>query len=303
MAADDAGQNLLKGMMLGLGGFTLFTCGDALVKYSTHHYAIYQVALMSSLTALVILFSFSKKLGGVKATFITPKWKLQWLRGILLGVQGFCGVYAFSTLPMTKAYTLIFVAPFITALLGIFVLGDKVGWRRWATIGTGFVGVLIALRPGVIPLEMGALAALATGTLAAVSWVLVRFIGTQQTAMSFSVYPSIVTCCLMIIPAILHFQMPTLVDGLMMCSIALFGVSGMIMVSTAFQNAPPAAVSPFHYSQIIFGVIWGYLFFNEVPDLWTFVGSAVIISSGLYIVFREHVNKKKVVSDFDFDPI
>lgn len=292
-------KTLMRGMLLGLGGFALFTCGDALVKYSASHYHVFQVGMTSAFTAMVLLLIFSKWLGGVKATFITPKWKLMWARGVILGIQSVCGVYAFANLPFTKAYTLIFVAPFVTALLGIFVLGDKVGWRRWATIATGFCGVLIVLRPGVIPLELGAIAAMTTGCLAAVSWILVRKIGDGQTLMSFSMYPSIVGFSIMAVLGASHFVVPGAVDLMLMCGIAVFGVSGMLMVSTAFQIAPPVAVSPFHYSQIIFGVLWGYLFFNEVPDSWTFGGSAVIIASGLYIVYREHVRKKDVVSDFE----
>lgn len=292
-------KTMMRGMLLGLGGFALFTCGDALVKYGAGHYNVFQVGMTSTFTAIMLLLLFSRWLGGLKATFVTPKWKWMWMRGLILGFQNMCGVYAFANLPFTKAYTLIFVAPFVTALLGIFVLGDKVGWRRWATIATGFCGVLIVLRPGVIPLELGAVAAMTTGCLAAVSWILVRKIGDGQTLMSFSMYPSIVGFFIMLALGLPHFVMPGALDLAMMCAIAVFGVSGMLMVSTAFQIAPPVAVSPFHYSQIIFGVLWGYLFFSEMPDGWTFAGSTVIIASGLYIVYREHLRKKEVVSDFE----
>ena len=287
-------------MLLGFCAFTLFTVCDAMIKYLGPMYHPSQIIVTTASFSLVLLSVFSTKLGGFKKTIFHKRAKWMWARGIGMALQAPLGIYAFTHLPFTKAYTLIFVAPFVTTLLAVFVLKEKIGWRRWSTIFVGFIGVLIALRPGVIEMEPAALAAMAAGCLAAVSWIFVQFIGREQTLMSYSFYPCVCMLALMCVPAYLNFHMPEMHHVFMMLLIGCFGTIGVMALSIAFQMAPSANISPLHYTQIIFGVIWGYAFFDEMPDVWTFAGSAVIIGSGLFIVYREHlVNKRKNVTDFE----
>jgi drug/metabolite transporter (DMT)-like permease len=288
----------LRGMLFGFLGFTVFTVGDASIKALSSDFPVFQIGFFNSVVVLSWLFLFQSRLGGIQATLRSPRWKLLWGRGAVMGVQGLLGMYAFANLPFTKAYTLIFVAPFVAALLGIVMLGDKVGWRRWVTIMLGFCGVLIVLRPGIIPLEFAALAAIGCGVLGALSWILIKYIGEGQTLMSYAFFPATMMFTITIIPALMVFEMPQTLDQCLLLFVpGTFGVIGMILLGHGFSIAPAAAVSPFHYTQLLFGVLWGYLFFNEIPDEWTFAGAAVILLSGLYIVYREHV-KKQDVHDF-----
>lgn len=293
-----ADQNVIRGMLLGFFAFTIFTIGDAMIKHIGGIYHPTQIIVTTAFFSLLLISVFSSKLGGFRDTIKHKRAKWMWARGIGMALQAPLGIYAFAHLPFTKAYTLFFVAPFVTALLAVIILKEEMGWRRWLTIFVGFVGVLIALRPGVIEVEPAAFAALGAGSLAALSWIFVRFIGGEQTLMSYSFYPCVSMLVLMSAPALLNFKEPTMEHLLMMALIGGIGTVGVIALSIAFQMAPPANISSLHYTQIIFGVIWGYLFFDEMPDIWTFVGSAVIIASGLFIVYREHV-KKKMVTDFE----
>ena len=280
---------MYKGMAWGFAGFTSFTLADAAVKELSDQFESLQLSFMFSLFALVLLFLFSPFLGGVKDTFCTPKWKILWGRGLVLGMQGITAVMAFGLLPFVKVYTLLFIAPFLALFMSIIIFKDKVGWRRWLAILAGFSGVMIALRPGVIPLEIGALVALTCGALAASSWILVRYIGEGQTLMSYAAYPLICSVFITAYPAFTDFVMPTdMTQILLIVAGSICGLGGIMMLSHAFRIAPAGVVSPFHYTQLIFAVLWGYLFFSEFPDHWTIMGSVVILASGLFIVFREH---------------
>jgi S-adenosylmethionine uptake transporter len=287
-------------MLFGFCGFTAFTLADAQAKYLNQIFAPLQISFMCGVISLVTLLIFSSKLGGLKASFINPKWKLLWLRGIILGTQGICAVAAFGMVSeFAKAYTLIFIAPFASMMLGIIILKDKVGWRRWLSVAFGFIGVLIALRPGMIPLEMGTALALMCGFLAASSWVMMRVIGQGQSFLTYAAYPLICGLVISSYPALSNFVMPeNMLQVAIIFGAAYAALGGIIMLSHAFTLAPADCVSPFHYTQLIFGVLWGYIFFEEVPDNWTIAGGAVIIASGLYIVYRER-KKGKVPSEFE----
>lgn len=289
MTSSQASTSPFKGMGVGFAGFTAFTVADAQAKQLTlEGIPAFQVSFIASLVALSVLCLFPQKFGGFKSAFINPKWKLLWFRGLVLGLQGIAAVAAFSMLPFVKVYTLIFIAPFMAILFGIFLLGDKVGWRRWLCVAFGFSGVLIALRPGIIELELGALIALACGMLAALAWTLMRFIGQGQSFMVYAAYPLICNAIISSYPALSGFVMTDQWSiWVLYVGCGLSAMAGIILLSHAFTLAPADCVSPFHYTQLIFGVLWGYLFFEELPDQWTVLGGFIILCSGLYIVYRE----------------
>lgn len=290
----------LKGMFLGFCGFTAFTLADAQAKFLNQSFAPLQISFMCAVISFITLLLFSRQLGGFKATFINPKWKLLWLRGFILGMQGIFAVAAVGMVPeLAKVYTLIFIAPFAAMIMGRFILKDRVGWRRWFSVALGFSGVLIALRPGMIPIELGTILALSCGLLAASSWVIMRVIGQGQTFLTYAIYPLICGLVISSYPAISGFVMPTNVWQVAgTFGAAYCALSGIIILSHAFTLAPADCVSPFHYTQLIFGVLWGYVFFAELPDKWTVIGGCVIFMSGLYIVYRER-QKGKIASEFE----
>lgn len=296
-----AHSSTLKGMIFGFLGFTAFTVADALAKYLGQHFPALQISFMASMVALCALLVFSRQFGGLRSAFMNSKRKLLILRGLVLGAQGITAVAAFSSgVALAKIYTIIFVAPFLALLMGVVFLGDRVGWRRWLSVLFGFSGVLIALRPGMIPLDSGTLLALTCGILAATSWIMARIIGQGQSFMAFALYPLLCILIVTAYPALSDFVMPAH-TGHVLAVFASGGaaLAGIILLSHAFTLAPADAVSPFHYTQLLFGALWGYLFFTEVPDIWTVIGGTVIVASGLYIVYRERKKGNFKATNFE----
>jgi S-adenosylmethionine uptake transporter len=274
----------LPHMALAFVGFTLWTVGDALVHALEGRPPV-AVAFWVSVAGLAALLALSPRLGGLAQTFRTPYQGLQWARGLALAISGLLTIYAFMSLPLATAYALVFVQPFCAKALSAVLTGERPRPAAWAASAVGFAGVLIVLRPGLVPISWPALAALGSAGFFALGYVLTRHIGqANQTTLGTAIYRHILSLALLpllaggpgglaLVPADLPW----------VAVIGLFGVGGILTVSRAFAAAPAAYVSPVHYTQILWGVAFGALFFGEVPDAWTVAGAAVIIAAGLWL--------------------
>jgi len=249
-------------------------------------YSPFTVGLIAACSSLFFLMVFSPWLGGVRATFQSTRLKWLWLRGVVLAVAGFLPFVIFAHLEMSKAYAIIFVGPIVAKIISIFLNRERITLFAWCITLCGFVGVLIVLRPGYMPLGIGAIAALAWAFFFGLGYVMGRTIGEEnQTVLSMSLFLNIVMAVVLVIPGILYFEAMPLAHVLLIASIGVLGAMGEMLVSLSYARAPSAYVAPVQYTQIIWGVIWGILFFGEYPDAWTMAGAAVIIGAGLMLVW------------------
>ena len=160
----------------------------------------------------------------------------------------------------------------------------------------GFIGVLIVLRPGYIPFSIGTIAALCLACLFSVGHFMGRYIGSEnQTLLSLVIFNAGFLFLGSIIPAIIDFIPIAPWDLLAMAFTAVVGLCGAFLVASAYTNGPSAYIAPIHYTQIVFGALWGALFFAEFPDGWTIAGSLVIISAGLGLVWLARNNGTKSI--------
>jgi drug/metabolite transporter (DMT)-like permease len=214
-----------------------------------------------------------------------PWWTaLRTLAAVATGISVF---YAFSVLPLTQTYAIIFASPLIITVLSIPILGETVGWRRWAAVALGLSGVLVVLRPGGTDLGLGHAAALMGAFGGALASVIVRKIGKDERTIVLMLYPMMANFVLMgaALPFVyVPMALPDLVATLAMS--ILVNIAGVCMIM-AYKKGDAAIVAPMQYSQIIWATIFGVLFFSEFPDTMTMLGAAIIITSGLIIVFRE----------------
>jgi drug/metabolite transporter (DMT)-like permease len=195
--------------------------------------------------------------------------------------------YAFARLPLAQTYAIVFASPMIITILAIPVLGEQVGWRRWLAVIVGLGGVLVVLKPGVTPLSLGHAAALVAAVCSAVAAVIVRKIGAEERTSVLMLYPMVSTLLVM------GFVMPFVyqpMEGLHLAAVALMAVVGMtggLALIAAYRSASAGVVAPMQYSQMLWAVLYGALFFGETPSISTAIGAAIIIASGVYVVFRE----------------
>lgn len=279
-------QSNLRGAMLSLAAFALYATHDVVVKFLGGSYAPFQIIFFAGLLSfpLVTILLMSDKTDGN----LIPKhpwWTaIRTIAAVLTGLGGF---YAFSVLPLAQTYAIFFAMPILITLLAIPILGERIGIRRGIAVLVGLVGVIIVLRPTEVELGLGHLAALSAATTGALAAVIVRKIGADERSVVLMLYPMMANFLLMgaALPFV-YISMPVTHFGLLALMAGL-GLTGGLLSIAAYKTAPAIIVAPMQYSQIVWAIFFGWLFFDEGIDSYTAVGTAVIIASGVYIVLRE----------------
>lgn len=286
------GDRIPRGIAFALGAFTIFSCADAAVKWLTATHSIFQIIFMSTLFAFVPVAGLVVREGGIKALRPRHPWLVA-LRALLLAIDMVLVFYAFSKLPLADAYTMLFTAPMLVTALSVPLLGERVGWRRWSAVAVGFGGVLIVLRPGFAEINLGHIAALGSSSFFALSLIVARRIGNSETGSTLlvSMMVALLVVSGPVLPEVYIDSSPS--DLAMLAGLGLLMGLGHLGLIQALRLAPSAVVAPFHYSQIVWAVIFGLLLFDDHPTAWVIAGSAVIIASGLFILWRETVRQRQ----------
>ena len=277
-------------MLVAFIGFASWTVGDAIVRYLNDYPTVLIACLSSTFSVLFAVIS-APYIGGFRKTFTDPKLGWRLFRGLLLAVSGFFAFVAFARLELTTAYAIIFAAPFVAKILSVIIMKEHIRPRSWAITALGFAGVLIVLRPGMVPVSIGALAALALAFFFGLGYVLSRYIGAEnQTFMSMSLFQYFFLMLGTAYPAYNAFiALPpelalSLNDYLLLIFSGAICIYGSMAVAYGFIHGPSAIIAPIHYTQILWGVALGAWLFGEYPDAWTLAGGSVIVGAGLLLI-------------------
>lgn len=280
----------LVGVMLMFAGVASLSINDAFAKALTAHYSPLQILFLRNVIALPFAFIVALKMGGAGALrSYRPSAHL--LRGVLWICATILFFTSFRYLRLAEATALIFVAPMFITALSALLLKEDVGWRRWVAVVAGFVGVLIVARPGGATFQPASMLPVATALLYALLLISARWVDRRESVWTLLLY--LTGAGVLLSAFIVPFVWTALrVEDLwLFFGIALFGTAGMTMMTQAFRFAPAVVVAPIDYSALLWATALGWLIWNEIPDFATYIGAAVIIASGVYIVLRErHVN-------------
>jgi drug/metabolite transporter (DMT)-like permease len=287
----------LRGAAFALLAFGVYSTHDVVVKALGGSYSPFQIVFFANLFGfpIVTLMLMRDPVDG-NLRPRHPWWTL--LRTASAVISTTLVFYAFSVLPMAQTYALIFAAPLLITILAIPILGETVGWRRQAAVLVGLVGVLVVLRPGTTDLEAGHMAALSAAVFSAIAAVVVRKIGHEERSAVLLLYPMVANFLVMACALPFVYRPMPAVDlgGVML--MAGLGFLAALCHITAYRTGSAVVVAPMQYSQILWAVLYGAAFFGETPDWSTALGATIIISSGVYVVFREErggVSKRPVL--------
>ncbi|AAV97481.1 membrane protein, putative (plasmid) [Ruegeria pomeroyi DSS-3] len=276
----------LQGMAYALAGFAVFSLHDALIKALGAGYSVFQIIFFATLFSFVPI-TVTMLADRRVDTFRPNNPGLVLLRSGLMVGSMVSAFYAFSQLPLTEVYTLLFTFPLLVTALSVPLLGEVVRAQRWAAVGIGLIGVLIVLRPGMSALTLGHLAALTAAVCSALATILVRKIGNSERSAVLILYPMLLGALAMGAMQPLVYRPPELVHLGMMALVGVMSFAAQHLIIQAYRAAPPAVVSPIQYSQIVWATLLGAVLFGERPDGWVALGAGIIIASGLFVVWRE----------------
>lgn len=214
---------------------------------------------------------------------------IQFLRSIFLFLSTVLFFYAISILPLADSLALMFISPIIVTLLAAIILKEKVGIRRWIAVIVGFIGALIIIKPGFSEFNPATLAAIGAGFSYALYIISTRKLSTIDHPLLTLIFTGLSGAILISIIVPFVWITPTFNQWILLIGLATAGTIGHFFLILSFVYAEASKLAPLAYFEIVTNTIIGYYFFSDFPDFWIWIGLLIIISSGLYISFRENI--------------
>ena len=195
---------------------------------------------------------------------------------------------ALTTITLAEAHALFAIYPLVVTLLAVPILGERVGWRRIVSVAIGFVGALLIIRPGVIQIEIGTALIL----LAMLMWcgyqLLTRLLSAREHFETNLLYMALIGSVIVpLSPVGGPWIWPTATDALWMLALSTTSLIGHMLLVAALTRAPASTLQPFNFSIMVFAIGVGYVAFGDLPDGYTLLGAAIIVSASLYVLARE----------------
>ena len=232
----------------------------------------------------LILLMFPRK---VPILFVTDNIWLQIARSVLVLLATACMFFALGFMPLADAVAITFAGPLLIVALSAVLLRAPVGPRRWGAVIFGFIGMLVIIRPGAGTFQIAALLPVAVALFYALYQIITRHLSHKSDPLSMLFYTALVGA--LVTSAIIPFDWttPTLRQLGMLIAIGFLGGLWHYAIIVAYERSETSLVAPFAYTEIVWATLLGLMFFGDFPDLYTFLGTAIIIASGVYVVGRE----------------
>jgi drug/metabolite transporter (DMT)-like permease len=285
-------QNTLHGIALMVGAMTILPFLDFCAKVLTQEgispfQVVWGRVFFGTLITLPIL------LRNESPRALIPNLPfMHSLRAVLLIGATAAFFWALRYLPVADTLAIFFIQPLVTTLASPFILGERVGWRRYAAVAVGFCGTLIIIRPGLKELNAGVLLALASGVMLSFYMMFTRKIQGKASATVTNFQTNMIGAAILSLFLVFFWSWPNPTQWLLMVAVSAIATAGHFLVIRAFDHAEASLLAPLAYTEMITSVLGGWYFFGDFPDRWTFVGVAILISCAIYISWREKVKSK-----------
>jgi len=290
------------GILLIVSGVGLFALMDAAIKWLTSEFSTAQIVAMRSWFGLPFLLLLVFLEGGL-SELKTQRPVAHVVRYVLVLALSFSFFWVLSEMKLVDAIAITFAAPILIAAMSVPILKETVGVHRWTAILVGFIGVLIILRPGSGVFQWASLMALASAAIYALLMVTTRALKGTESRASLMLYPQLGMSVTSLLIAPFFWTCPSLIEIGVFAVVGALGSAGIFCITQAFRLAPAATVSPYEYTAMIWATLLGYLLWQELPDRFTLAGSAIVISSGLYILYRETIRRPRPAIPIKQHPI
>ena len=284
-------------MLFMLAGVMLMILLDITARLLLARYSITQLVALRCGFSMLVIVSWALATEG-RAVLRTgrPGWHA--LRSCLMAFAMLSWFTALPLIPLAQLVTITFLAPILVTALSGPLLGEAVGPRRWLAVLGGFAGVVVLLRPGIQPVELGSILALVGTVLYAGMSLTARYLSATESTPALSLWQFPLPLLVGAGGALFTWSNPAPLDWLLFAACGAAGGFAFVAINASFRRAPVAAVVPLEYTGLIWASLAGYLIWDEVPEgrIWT--GAAIIIGSGLYILYRETVLHRAQQADF-----
>lgn len=282
----------VAGIALMLTGIFFFALNDAMGKYLIATFSVGQVLLVRSIAALVVLAPFVKREGLAPFRNMPRPW-LQLLRAVFATLEVACFYWALTDMSLADVMTFYLAAPIYVTAVSPFLLGEKVGWRRWAAVFVGFVGVMIALKPTTGAFTPGALIAIAGSFSFSIFMVCTRLVRGSSGIVLVTIQ-NVAALVFGAVMAPLAWVALSWFDAALLTLLGVVAMVAYVCINKALDLAEASVVVPYQYSTIFWAIVLGYIFFGDIPSVPMLIGAGIIVAAGIYIFIREQQAAKDV---------
>ena len=271
------------GIIFAILAYFSFSLLDTIQKTAVIYHSIFQILFLKYFFTLFLSITESYRKNNHNF-FKTNSPKLQITRSILSIIESGCFVLSFRYLSLADAHSIGSLTPVIVVALSAIILREKVNLKTWIAIFIGFIGVLIIMRPGLSIFDPKSLIPLAAAFFLSLYQIVTRKVSEYDSSETSLFYTSVVGIILMSFMMPFFWQPMQSYSYLLFLGIGIFFSLGIYFQIIALSFAKASAVQPFHYTLILWAIILGYIFYNDLPDLPTVIGAIIITLSGIYVL-------------------
>ncbi|WP_375265404.1 DMT family transporter [Planktotalea sp.] len=288
-------NNAPLGIALMIATTFVFAMQDGISQHLAREYNVMMIVMVRYwfFAAFVIVVA-SRATGGLRQAVRTDQPKLQIFRGVLLAAEICIAIQGFVYLGLIESHAVFACYPLLIAALSGPVLGEKVGWRRWAAIGVGFIGMLIILQPGTGVFSPYALIPLVSALMFALYGLLTRFVARKDSAATSFFWTGVSGAVAMTVVGITFWEPMSGSDWLWMGLLCLTGAGGHFLLIKTYEVAEASSVQPFAYLQLVWASALGLLVFAEQLRTNVVIGASLIVAAGIFTLVRERMAARRV---------
>lgn len=274
------------GVVLMIIGLALYPLSDAFVKHLMGIYSVHQTTFLRAITRLVPLTIAMFFQGGPRQIFATSHWTSHLFR---LGVNlcyTYAFMYAFSLGSLTSIYTLSYTSSLFMIILSALMLKERVSRDRWAAVGIGMIGVIIAMRPGTSVFELVSLIVLFGTFLGALNKILMRRLAATEHSLAIAIYPNLMMIAVTLPLLATSWKAMPLEHWGLFAIVGALTAAGQYAIAQALRFAQGSILAPIDYSTFFWVVALDFFWWSKTPDIYTLAGAAVIVGSNFFILYR-----------------
>tara|TARA_Y100000589_G_scaffold154437_1_gene147017 strand:- start:2271 stop:2984 length:714 start_codon:yes stop_codon:yes gene_type:complete len=220
-------------------------------------------------------------------TIATTQLKTYMLRSVSGIIAMWTWFYAVTLIPIGEQTALSFLAPLFTTIGAALVLGETVRVRRWLAIAIGFIGALIIIRPGIVDFTLGHFVAIASALAMGCSMLIIKHLTRRDNPLVIVFISHLIMMPMALLPALFVWEWPVFEAWLILIATGPAAVVGHVTMTKAYKLADASFVAGVDYARLPFAVLFGWIMFGELSDIWTWVGASIIFASSLYVIRRE----------------
>ena len=278
-------HNPVVGVLWMLGAAVAFSVALALVRHLSSTYSTFEIVVFRLIFGIAVLLPWLFRVG--RAGLRTNNFRLYAARAAFAYSAMFCGYYAVRLITIADAVALQFTLPIFTLIFAVILLKERAYAHRWIATVLGFAGVLIIVRPGFAEVNAGVAVALAAALLFGVVDVATRFLARDDGIRTILFYGFVMQVPIAAIPAAVTWVTPTLADLPWILAFAMAALGAQICITKSLAAAEASLVSPVLYLRLPMVALIGFVFFDELPSVWTWVGAALLFACTYYCTWRD----------------